>query len=681
MQCRRGVRGFEKETNGIRTEEDMKQLPFRQIHMDFHTSEAIPGVGDGFDAEAFVRTLKDAYVNSINLFARCHHGWVYYDSKKFSNKHPSLKINLLKEQLEACRAAGIATPVYITCGWDEYVARTHPEWLERTADGRPFGAGPLQPAWKKLCLNTPYVDYHEAQVVDVLETFGDLVDGVWLDIIFQDPCCCPYCMASMRAKGYDPASETDRDRHAAEVVARYKERITKTIRTYSPDCLIFYNAGHIGPSIRRSLDAYTHLEIESLPGLRAGWGYEHFPITVRYVKTLGREYIGMTGKFHGLWGDFGGFKNRAALEYECFTTIAHGAKCCVGDQLHPSGRICPATYALIGSVYQQVAAKEPWCGGVEAVSDIGVATPESATGGRPGGLGPAIRGAYRMLEEGHHQFDVIDAESALSRYRVVILPDTIAVDDAFRAKLEAYLEHGGNLILSYRSALNGDRFALDAMGVDFVCESEFDTEYVMPRASLLAGLAETPYVLYERGLWVQPKEGAEVLAALWKPYFSRTYEHFCSHRQTPFESESEYPAAVQNGRVIYFSHPFFSMYHEWGMAAHKRLVLNALERLLPDPVVRTNAPSTARVNLNHQVEPDRYVLHVLHYIPEARSKQADIIEDVIPLHDVEVKVRLPRRPKSVYLAPSETPLAFHIEDGCATTVIPEVAGHEMVVFE
>ena len=41
-----------------------KEIPFRQIHLDFHTSEAIQGVCSEFDAEEFAQTLEDAHVNS-----------------------------------------------------------------------------------------------------------------------------------------------------------------------------------------------------------------------------------------------------------------------------------------------------------------------------------------------------------------------------------------------------------------------------------------------------------------------------------------------------------------------------------------------------------------------------------------------------------------------------------------
>jgi hypothetical protein len=71
------------------------ELRFRQIHLDFHTSESIESIGSNFDSEEFAETLLKANVNSISCFARCHHGWLYFDSKAFpERKHPHLQKQL-----------------------------------------------------------------------------------------------------------------------------------------------------------------------------------------------------------------------------------------------------------------------------------------------------------------------------------------------------------------------------------------------------------------------------------------------------------------------------------------------------------------------------------------------------------------------------------------------------------
>lgn len=95
----------------------MHQLSPRQIHLDFHTTKDIAGIGASFNAEDFARTAKEASISSITVFARCHHGWLYYDSKKFPELvHPHLENkNLLVEQVRALHAQGINAPYTSPC--------------------------------------------------------------------------------------------------------------------------------------------------------------------------------------------------------------------------------------------------------------------------------------------------------------------------------------------------------------------------------------------------------------------------------------------------------------------------------------------------------------------------------------------------------------------------------------
>lgn len=182
----------------------------------------------------------------------------------------------------------------------------------------------------------------------------------------------------------------------------------------------------------------------------------------------------MTGKFHKSWADFGGYKNKPALEYECYTMLANGAKCCIGNQLHPTGQINRATYNLIGSVFSEIEEREPWCDDVKAVSEIGVIIPEVPAGSSE--LSTSIRGAYRMLEEAHYQFDILDETMDFGQYKVLILPDIILLNREFRSKLELYVDGGGKLLLSYQSGMDSSRqkFVLENIGVEFICNGEYD---------------------------------------------------------------------------------------------------------------------------------------------------------------------------------------------------------------
>lgn len=662
----------------------MEPLPFRQIHLDFHTNGTIPDVAADWDSQAFVQALRRAHVNSINLFARGHHGYVYYLPTRFT-PHPSLRVNLLGEQIEACHRVGIRAPIYITVGWDELSAARHPEWQKISPDGKLGSVGPMAARWKNLCLNSPYLDYVWDQTTEVLDLFGKEVDGFWFDIILPQECVCSHCLDDMRRQGMDPESQADRLRLAHQVLDNYRRRFGRGVRARKPDALVFHNSGHISPSVRPTLDTFTHLELESLPST-GHWGYNHYPITVRYARTLGLQTLGMTGKFHTAWGDFSSFKNLPALEYECFQMLANGAACCIGDQMHPRGRLSLPAYDLIGKVYASVEAKEPWCLGAVPLTEIAVFNTE-AVGTHDGSVDTSNAGALRMLLEDHQQFDFVDGEADLSRYRVLVFPDKVPFGQALAAKVRAFLATGGAVIASFRSGLTpeGTAFALPEFGVLDPVAAPNLPDYARLRPELEAGLEDTEYVMYEQGLAVRPAPGTRVLADTYAPYFNRTWEHYCSHRQTPMDpnKRTDYPTATINpgGNVIYFAHPIFAGYRRQAALWFKRMFLAALHRLLPQPLVQCEAPSSAQVTLLRQPAQSRTVVHLLHYIPERRGLEFDTIEDVIPLQNVPLAFRVAERPARVYLAPSTREIGFAYDGGYVRVVVPEVVGHQMVVAE
>ena len=665
-------------------------LPFRQIHLDFHTGEHIPKVAEKFDAEEFADTLVKAHVNSITCFARCHHGWLYYDSPKFPERvHPHLQNkNLLKEQIEACHARGIRVPVYITVQWDYYTSERHPEWLQLEPGGRIAGTGPFEAGfYKRLMVNSPYLDFLKAQTKEVLETLP--TDGIFFDIVKPLDDSSRWSKEGMLREALDPTNAVVRAQYGIKVINDFKRDMTAFVKALSPDTAIFYNGGHISPRDRAVKDSYDHFEVESLAST-SYWGYLHFPLAVRYARTLGLDYLALTGKFHTGWGDFHSYKNKAALEYECYRMLAFGSKVMTGDQLHPDGILDGPAYDLIGSVYAEVEKKEPWCGYVKAVNDIAVLSPEAFELALDLAIPKSLEGASQMLDELAQQFDIVDPEQDLSAYKVVILPDEIPVNAGLARKLAEFIESGGRLIASFVSGMNEarDKFTLAALGVSLAEDDAPEArgvaferndycEYLRPGELLGDGLVDTEYVMYIKGMPITAEGDTQVLAEGYASYFDRTYQHFCSHAQTPSSGQKSTPAVVQNGNVIYFAHPVFTQYRENAPHWCKALVKAALERLLPDPLIKHDSFSTLRVTLNEQPDEGRYVLHLLHYIPERRGLSFDTLEDVIPVYDIGLTLNLPNKVVSVTLVPEGERLEFEQREQL-TFRLPKLTGHQMV---
>jgi hypothetical protein len=662
-------------------------LPWRQIHLDFHTSELIEGVGKDFDPDEFAETLVKAHVGQVCCFARCHHGMIYFDSKVHPERvHPHLaRKNLLAEQIEACHKRGIRVPIYTSIQWDYYSAKNHPEWLEVSDDGSHTGTKAFEPGfYMDLCVNTPYRDFLKEHVKDIFASMP-AVDGFFFDIVFAHRCVCRYCIEKAKARGIDPTDKDAMTKFGDDKIAEFMADMSAHVRGFKKDCSIYYNTGDLGPNHRDTLGSYTHMEFDALPSGHPE-GYKGLRIRGRFERLLGVDCVAQTGKFHKMWGDFHSFKNPAALEYECFGAMSLNCKSLVGDQLLPSGRLEKDVYELIGGVYRRMEEKEPWCLGAKAVTDIGVLYSVKDT----------MKGATGMLSEGGHQFDVLDNDMDIAPYKVIIVTDTVAGDEKLSAKLDAYVAKGGKILAAFEGGMDKERqeFLPMCWPVKVADEGPIYrdgqpvrgrelgnheyADYIVPSGAIGAGLPKTEHVMYAKGVEVAAVKGAHVLAKVTEPLFYRTWEHFCSHYQAPSSGKESYPAIVRKGDVIYFGHPVFSIYHVHGPRWVKLMVLNALKLLLPEPLLRHDGPTTLETTVNVQVDKKRWVVHMLHYIPLNRAKNLCTIEDVIPLYNVRVSLRADVRPRSMTCVPGGGKLDFAIKDGRMEFVVPKVSGHQMV---
>ena len=263
----------------------------RQVHLDFHTSEHIPEIGLNFDKKEFQNCLKKGHVNSITLFSKCHHGWAYHPTKA-NIMHPNLNFDLLGAQIEAAHEIGVKTPVYLSAGLDEKVAREHPEWLfkRNPDDSDEYDEIFSKPRYHILCMNTPYLDILLEQIKEVCANYDD--DGIFLDIVSVRPCYCKNCINELERRGLNPYDAKNVNMLAEEVYSNYTRRVRETVDSVKPGDKVCHNGGHIRRGRRDLARMNSHLELESLP--TGGWGYDHFPMSVAYAKILGMDYLGMT---------------------------------------------------------------------------------------------------------------------------------------------------------------------------------------------------------------------------------------------------------------------------------------------------------------------------------------------------------------------------------------------------
>ncbi len=669
----------------------MSSLPFRQVHLDFHTSECIEGIGSRFSKENFAAALREGHVNSITLFSKCHHGWSYHPTEA-NEMHPHLDFDLLDAQLSVCEELGVRTEIYISAGFDEKYAVKHHDHLWRTREGK---CAPLDAAgYHRICFSSPYLDALCAQVEEVMVRYKGRFNGIFLDIIGATACWCDRCKAAMTERGIDLDNYAEVYGYAKELYQYYCDRIDEAVHKHDPEMPIIHNdGGAIFQGRKVSFRNTKHLEIESLP--TGGWGYDHFPKSAAYARTLGKNFLGMTGKFHKTWGEFGGFKHPNALRYEAALANACGARSSVGDQLHPDGEMDLATYRLIGKAYAEVEKREPWLENAKHVTDIALVSADACAnspikecfdcGAIHAAKNAEDDGANRILLEGHYLYDIVDTEADYSKYKLLILPDHIALRGAFKKKVLEYVNNGGKLLLTGTSGLDEDgRFAVDT-GARFIGKNELCPGYIRPEYELYPN-GKTSYVMYSQGYKAELTDGfsGEVRALLVNSYFNRTAEHFCSHYHTPYDRQKTDVGAFVTKNVGYIGWEIFTEYATEGSVHLKYVVIDMIDSLLgKDKTAETTLPAQGIFALTRQNYEDgeRLVNHIAYAIPKLRGKNIEIIEDIPTLLDTRVTVKTDKKPSRVYLAPTMAELEFTYADGYVSYTIPKFECSTLAVIE
>ncbi len=689
-------------TAGVWIDERLRSQPdrpWRKLHLAFGGDPSDADVGRDFDPEEFAATLTGAHVNAIVVPAKNIDGYCFYPSK-IGPVHPGLgERDLLGQIVAACRGAGIAIYPYYSYCWDEYLADRHPEWLvwkrDRSTYLAPFEDEPFLSA---LCLT------HEGRMQLALERTAEVleryeVDGIWFDEVFPfgGECFCWNCREILTQAGKDPFDPAVQREHKHQLRTDVMRRLSNHVHGLAGGIQVDFNTQAV-LGLRDRIDVVENIDIEALP--TGGWGYGYFPLHARFARSFGVSVYGMTGKFHKSWGEYGGLKHPIQLRTELAGFVAQGSRCDIGEQPGPLGRLDGATYATIGPAYAEIESLEPHLERAVPVTEAAILVggnplarlaPVSITGELvPSQHGPSSGGIAKLLTECQIQFDVIDSEAELERYRLICLPDTLEVDADLAARLNAYLDSGGKVIAPHRSVRLGDSEDLWPTALRDAYRGPAPFEHVYARVDGL--LADRPeYAGFDFAVfgaadrWQLPAGSNTRLAQLVEPSPS-VQERKNVWKSAPPENVTEYAAVVAAGGLGAISWDIGTSYFEHGYWFHRAAFADLLDRLLPEPVVRTNAPISAEVTVTHQQAEDghgaRWIVHVVNYSPVRSSPNAiEFMEDPIALRDVEVAIAVDGEISRAYDARSGDSLTPSRVDGRWTVTVPSIAIAAMVVFE
>ncbi len=642
----------------------------RAVHIDFHTMPGIYDFGEAFDADEFAQTLHDAEVGYINMAARCNIGFAYYPTK-IGTPYPGMKGDMLGEIIEACHKRDIGVSAYVNAGLDHDHCLKHADWLRIDKEGRVIRGDIMENFFRTVCYNSPgYKNYFLGMLSEICEYD---IDGLFLDCMAIEPCYCYHCVSRMKKAGIDPFDVSANMKFQEECLLEYCREVKRMIG----DKNLFFNGMHMAAVN----EIETHFEVECLP---SGWSYDFFWPHISYARSFGKKIVYMTGRFQVNWGDFGGFKSKASLEYDYYDALMSGAEVSVGDHMHPAQGLNKNVYKVVGEMNRWKKKLEPYLEKVKPVSEIGVLINQKRDLPVNGNLceggtymSSSYSGLARMFGELKYSYDIINETMDFDPYCLLILPDEVKMNEVLQSKLEAYVRKGGKLLSSGVSGLDKDEkgFVAGYDGIDFRGIDHANASYFRFSEIPCEDIYDMEYAMYSNtGVLM---DGRNQVATYIKAYHNKEWDGLHSYFYTPPEKANGHAAAAFSvcGNICHICFSAFRAYATSAAYHIKALVKMCVEKLYETPVLKTEGiPSTARVSFSNGM--DFGLIHIKVTYPEPRCDM-DIIEEHQTLKKGSC-VLVRGQYREACMLPDREKVEIEYADGYTKVILPEIIGYGLV---
>ncbi len=704
--------------------------PVTGIGTNIWAPEWYPPSITNWDPQKLADSLVQAGANvafTFQGFSEDHFGVSYYPTN-LGPMHRNLKgRDHLREYLDALHQRNIKMLGYYSYP-DKGVWERNPDWRQLDAEGKEIGSSSMM---GPICPNSPYRDYFLARISEIVQRYE--LDGFMLDSAGFDSngCYCRYCKRKYEDRyavpmpqhhsGYD--QEWQRFlRFRFDCMQELYVDAHRTLKRLRPQMLYTHNAFALrGVAWNEGEDFEQSLLLDDIVTSIGEWT-DYGPLgptrdvsEIWKTGMLTRYLRNISGK--PVWMQMGAYMYTRdyqaqpveELKQQAYTIVANGGSPVYITNAFPDGRVDAVLTDRLAKILPEIAALRPY---LESAEDLPFAAlyysrdcdliSDSLHPGQHH-YQSSFQGAYEALMEEHIPFDICDSQSLsaerLSKYRVVIAPDAIAMSAAQAGILSKFVEGGGALIATARtSLLDSDgsprpNFALaDVFGADYENPLNYETSFVKPLANAICtGIDERENIPLRHSQQVKalPRAGAEIAAKLMLPATEVVPGRVFSFGEDVAPGEvTRYPAALTHtfgkGRVVYFAGDVTGDYGSFGDPSLRKLLRNAVLWANDGPLpIETDAPLAVEVRCYRQG--GRYLVHLMNYLTSQLRNWPNVggaaAEDTIPVRDVAVRLRMGRSPSLAHLASSKQAVPIEYNNGLASMRVAKLEVFDILVVE
>ncbi|MDJ1469229.1 alpha-amylase family protein [Xanthocytophaga flava] len=350
-------------------------------------------------------------------------------------------------------------------------------------------------------------------------------------------------------------------------------------------------------------------------------------------------------------------------------------------------------YDIIKEVYAFHKKHELYFGNYTSPAQIAIVAPGAWPSGEPA---QEYRGIQLMLKEAHIQYDILEdaqvgeLEASLQKYRILILPDIIHLNEKSLAAITKASQQGMHLIATNRSLTDHPKTLESVFGVIPVTNYPDGSGYYLApdNKELFKRFTQQKMLFWKfnLGLYTMAKADSVFLPIL-TPGRSGPPEIIGGHQPSGYHAMAVKKHPVS--KVVILPINLGRLYYLHGYEQHKNILLDVIDYLFPEAnqLVQTNAhPRIETIlqkfrknlpeNLTRQTE-DGYILHLVNLT----GFSGNTYFTPLPVYGLTFKVKTDFKPTSLFLLSSHTAIPFTWNNGFVTFTLDKMEQFSSVVLE
>lgn len=629
-----------------------------------------------YSVDSLVSYMKSVHANTLVV----NGGGVvdFFQNKlEMANVNPYIgKRDLLEEIVEGCHKAGIKVITRVDFrGVEKQRYDRHPDWFARDEKGNPIILNYTTPPMYAPCYNSYYRNEHAVKYIEQLMSVYH-VDGIWHNAVnFHNTCYCDRCRADFRKKtGKELPLKSSSPRDWEEYY-KWNEGVAETQlalmrgtvkkygedKTYAAEVFDMYKVeqqkqtGISFYSVAKYFDFLVIVAFMADNSAEIEYKDIYYPAAiVKFLKALKPEkapviLFGGNGTDHRyiyaspvdtrlwLWeaaASGGGFWN------------------CYFNGSFPANAPDSRNAFITKDAYKYLDDNTDFLQHLQPVTDIGVMY--SKISGEISGDSDfelSMRGIQKFLAENHYQYGFISdrqiTAEKLRQFKLLILPDVVALSDEQIKVIEDWVKSGGKIISSFKTSQSDEKnkqcsdlglsTVFGVHSLNQVINTETDCyQVIVTRNDLLQGMEKTR-LLHNGGftLLTEARPGAVTVTGYLPKINNQPPEY-----AFPPTWESKNPVMVYNkfgnGESVYFANQIEKLNFSIGHPDYNALLVNSINYLLRDQtLLKSDAPASVHVYLNRSdKDTDSYNLALVNTSGGAQRPYRQII----PVHDITIEL-------------------------------------------